>query len=335
VSFGRLEIRYPDGTSATVELTKRQMTLGRASDVDVPINDGQVSRRHVLLQCGPEGVRLVDAGSANGTYLGNTRLPAQQPIPLTDGAVVRIGQTLLRFVAAKGETAVQPEAPAASAPGAPDKPETETAIKPPAPAIVDSRPPSFEPPPPPSSPPVDEPAEPLGPASPPGVPTNYSTYLKYLPAIYSADDFLGRFLLIFENILSPIDRTVSNLHYYFDAQITPPELLPWLASWLGLALDERWPEAQRRALILAAVDLYQWRGTRRGLSEFLRLYTGLTPEIVESGMGKRGATEAEAFRFIVRVKVPDPAAVDRSVIETIINAEKPAHTGYSLEIIGL
>ena len=337
MSYGKLEIRSPDGKTATIELTKRQMSIGRASDVDVPIIDGQVSRRHALLLCGPEGVRLVDLGSANGTYLGTTRLPAQQPIPLPDGGVLRIGQTLLRFVAARGEQVVQPEAPAASAPGVPDKPETETAIKPPvpAPALAATRLPSFTPPPaPPAGPPVDEPAQSPGPSSPPGVPTDYSTYLKYLPAIYSADDFLGRFLLIFESILSPIDRTVSNLHYYFDAQMTPPELLPWLASWLGLALDERWPEAQRRALILAAVDLYQWRGTRRGLSEFLRLYTGLTPEIVESGVGKRGATEADAFRFIVRIKVPDPAAVDRSVIETIINAEKPAHTGYSLEIVG-
>ena len=167
----------------------------------------------------------------------------------------------------------------------------------------------------------------------PGVPAMASSYLKYLPAIYSADDFMGRFLLIFESILSPIDRTVGNLHYYFDAQMAPPEMLPWLASWLGLALDERWPEAQRRALILAAVDLYQWRGTRRGLSEFVRLYTGITPEIVEPGVGRRGATAADAFKITIRLRVPDPTQVDRAVVEAIIEAEKPAHTGYTLEIV--
>ena len=80
MAFGRLEISHPDGKLATVELTKRQMTIGRASDVDVPINDGQVSRRHATLLCGPEGVRLVDGGSANGTFLGTSRVPAQQPV---------------------------------------------------------------------------------------------------------------------------------------------------------------------------------------------------------------------------------------------------------------
>ncbi len=335
MSFGKLEIRYPDGKLVTVELTKRQMALGRASDVDVPVNDGQVSRRHALLLCEPEGVRLLDLNSANGTFLGANRVQPNQPIPLADGAVVRLGQTLLRFVAAKGTPVAAAEAPAPSAPSAAtalQRPETDTAIKPPA-AAAPGQPPAFSPPPEPPPPAGEETAEPPAAKSAPGLPTNYSNYLKYLPAIYSADDFMGRFLMIFESILSPIDRTVGNLHYYFDAQMTPPELLPWLASWLGLVLDERWPEVQRRALILAAVELYQWRGTRRGLSEFLRLYTGLTPEIIEHGVGRRGATEADVFRFTVRLRVADPAVVDRTVVEAVIEAEKPAHTGYTLEIV--
>src|SRR5260221_1842289 len=162
MSFGKLEIRYPDGKRATVDLSKRQMALGRASDVDVPINDGQVSRRHATLLCGPEGVRLVDAGSANGTYLGTNRLPANQPIPLADGAVLRMGQTLLRFIASKGETVAPAEPPAPSAPAPPTailRPETDTAIKPPAPA-ASARVPAFTPPPAPPPPAPEEAAEP-------------------------------------------------------------------------------------------------------------------------------------------------------------------------------
>ncbi len=335
MSFGRIELKYADGKTASVELTKRQMAIGRASDVEVPVNDGQVSRRHALLLCGPEGVRIVDAGSVNGTFLGASRLPAQQPIPLTDGATLRMGTTQLKFVAGSGEMA---EAPAPSAAAVPDKPDFETAIKPPSAATdtrppVPAKPPAFTPPPAgPVAPTAEGEAE--GPRrSPPGVPTDRSSYLKYLPALYSTDDFMGRFLLIFESILGPIERTVDNLYYYFDAQITPPEVLPWLASWLGLVLDERWPEARRRELIRAAVELYQWRGTRRGLTEFLRLYTGITPEIVETGVGRKTVTEAEAFRFVVRLRVPNPGSFDRAVIEAIIDAEKPAHVGYTLEIV--
>jgi len=332
MSYGRIDIKYADGKTASVELTKRQVAIGRASDVEVPLNDGQVSRRHALLLCGPEGVRLVDAGSVNGTFMGANRLPAQQPIPLADGATVRMGTTLLKFVAGTGELG---EAPAHSAVGVPDKPEMDTAIKGPGDTRppVPPGPPAFSPPPPPAAPVAVGSAPEAPRRTPPGVPEDRSSYLKYLPALYSTDDFMGRFLLIFESILSPIERTVDNLHYYFDAQMTPPEVLPWLASWLGLVLDERWPEARRRELIRAAVELYQWRGTRRGLIEFLRLYTGFTPEIVETGIGRKTVTEAEAFRFVVRLRVPNPAGLDRAVIESIIDAEKPAHVGYTLEIV--
>ena len=334
MSFGQLEIRYADGRTTTVELNKRQLVLGRASDLDVTVNDGQVSRRHATLLCGPEGVRIIDAGSANGTYQGATRLPANQPVPLADGAVLRMGATFLRFTAAKDTSAPVPEPEEApSAPRSAPGPEVATGIRPGAPPARETPPPAFTPPPPgPVEPPAPEEPSPIG--SVPGLPASQSNYLKYLPPLYSSDDFLGRFLLIFESILSPLERTVGNLHYYLDAQMAPPEMLPWLASWLGLVLDERWPEAQRRALILAAVDLYNWRGTRRGLSEFLRLYTGLTPEIIEAGAGGRRVTEADAFRFTVRVRVPDPALADRAMIQSIIDAEKPAHAGYTLEIIG-
>jgi predicted component of type VI protein secretion system len=202
MSFGKLEVRYPDGRLAIIDLTKRQVAIGRASDVDVPLNDGQVSRRHALLLCGPEGVRLLDAGSANGTFLGQNRIPPQQPIPLADGAVIRIGQSLLRFVAAKGEVVAPAEPPAASAPrpaappaaAAPvQKPETETAIKLPAaaagPSAPAAPPPAFTPPPEP--PPAEAAAEPPPPPSAHGDTKTYSTYLKYLPPIYAADDFMA------------------------------------------------------------------------------------------------------------------------------------------------
>ena len=41
----------------------------------------------------------------------------------------------------------------------------------------------------------------------------------------------------------------------------------------------------------------------------------------------------DAFRMVVCSPVPDPAALDQTVIETSINVEKPAHVGCSLAIV--
>jgi phage tail-like protein len=183
----------------------------------------------------------------------------------------------------------------------------------------------------------------------PVVPTTLtSSYLQYLPAPFHGDPFVGRFLLIFESILSPIERTIDNVATYFDPRLTPPELLPWLASWVGLELDENWPIAQQRQLVLWATRLYRWRGTRRALREHLRLYTGRTPLIVENFDGMRvgqdaalgvnstlGAGGARPHWIKVTVLSERPAELDERIVRQIIELEKPAHVGYTLQIRGV
>lgn len=169
--------------------------------------------------------------------------------------------------------------------------------------------------------------------APPGVPATRSTYLDYLPGLYQESEFLGRFLLIFEHILSPVDRTIGNISHYLDPDLTPPELVAWLGSWLGVVVDSRVPEERRRDLVKAAPELYRWRGTKRGLREYLRLYTGYEPEITEPTLSEIAANRNLAFRFNVRVRVPAGEPAPRAFIESIIDAEKPAFAACNLEIV--
>src|SRR5947209_6717506 len=112
-----------------------------------------------------------------------------------------------------------------------------------------------------------------------------SNYVQYLPAIFSEDPFVGRFLLIFESILGPLDARIGALPALYDPGKTPPDFLPWLAGWLGLVLDENWPLERRRALVREGAELYRWRGTKRGLGRYLELYTGVRPAIADTPQG--------------------------------------------------
>ena len=184
-----------------------------------------------------------------------------------------------------------------------------------------------------------------------------SRYLRHLPAIYKEDELMGRFLMLFESFWSPIEQQIDNLFLYFDPRMTPPELLPWLASWISLVLDERWPEERRRLLLRSAASLYRKRGTRQGLEEYLEIYTGARAQIVEHrahnfrlgpearlgpaiALGRRNVPHT----FTVLLRLPPVSAIGekeerarqelerRRKIETIIEAEKPAHTSYTLHI---
>lgn len=173
---------------------------------------------------------------------------------------------------------------------------------------------------------------------------NKSRYLEHLPGLYRDDEFMGRFLLIFESIMKPIENTVSNLPFYLDPMVVPESLLDWLAYWLDLVLDTTWPLERRRELVKSAAELYRWQGTKRGLSEYLRIYTGSMPEIIEYIPGMRLDRETqlgintvlgssgEGNHFIVSLAVDDENSVDIDVIRSIIEAQKPAHTVYTLQI---
>ncbi len=103
-----------------------------------------------------------------------------------------------------------------------------------------------------------------------------NTYLDYLPAIYKEDkasrQFLERYLSIFQTLFTGLDNTIENLETYFDAGGTPAGFLPWLAAWLAVSLEERWPERKKRAFIKRAVSFFNRRGTAPGMRDFLEFY---------------------------------------------------------------
>jgi len=171
-----------------------------------------------------------------------------------------------------------------------------------------------------------------------------SSYLEYLPALFRDDEFMGQFLLIFENILKPVENTVDNLALYFSPLMTPEPLLPWLASWVDLTLDPTWPEERRRELVKSAAELYRWRGTKRGLSEYLRIYTGSVPEIseyipgmrldqdTELGINTRLGSSGTGHHFTVTLELDESSEIDVNTVKAIIETQKPAHTVYTLQI---
>jgi len=83
------------------ELTGDRLSAGRDSSNRVRLCDTEASRRHAEFVRTPEGYRLVDVGSANGTFVNNQGV---KDVLLQPGDQVRIGQTVLVFSAGRTET---------------------------------------------------------------------------------------------------------------------------------------------------------------------------------------------------------------------------------------
>jgi pSer/pThr/pTyr-binding forkhead associated (FHA) protein len=81
------------GTS--LGLTDQQITVGRANDATLVLNDDYASSRHARLF--PQNGQWIveDLGSTNGTYLDRQKVTQPTPVPV--GVPIRIGKTVLEL----------------------------------------------------------------------------------------------------------------------------------------------------------------------------------------------------------------------------------------------
>ncbi len=79
----------------TLALDGQQITIGRADDATLVLNDDYASTRHARI-FPQDGQWLVeDLGSTNGTYLDRQKVTQPTPVPV--GVPIRIGKTVLEL----------------------------------------------------------------------------------------------------------------------------------------------------------------------------------------------------------------------------------------------
>jgi transcriptional regulator with PAS, ATPase and Fis domain len=85
----------------TFPLLRDEITIGRAPECDIVIDNNALSRRHARLCLAP-ALTIEDLGSRNGTRLRGARLEPGQPLALAVGEAFQIGQ--FHFVVARARS---------------------------------------------------------------------------------------------------------------------------------------------------------------------------------------------------------------------------------------
>jgi phage tail-like protein len=115
------------------------------------------------------------------------------------------------------------------------------------------------------------------------------TWTRYLPAIYRTQakdpELLERFLALYEGFFTDLDEQIDEMPRLFDPAVAPAVWLPWLASWVGIELDETWPDEKKRRAVAGAFAAAGKRGTPAGLREAVLFATGVDIRIVEPVLG--------------------------------------------------
>jgi len=182
-----------------------------------------------------------------------------------------------------------------------------------------------------------------------------SLYPSFLPVLYREVDLISRFLKIFEQAFEPASQAMDAMWAYLDPLSASEALLPFLAHWVAWPIDSRWDLAQQRRLVRHALEIYRWRGTRRGLRFYLHLYTDLPldehlsdetekhiriQEAYHQGFILNNARLGEdaalgggrPYHFTVHLRPERAEQVDEALVRLILDREKPAFCTYELYI---
>lgn len=160
---------------------------------------------------------------------------------------------------------------------------------------------------------------------------------KAMPAIYQDGDFGLRFLESLETLLDPVVGTLDVLPRYFHPTLAPRDVLDLLAAWLGLTVDESWPDERLREALSREGELSRRRGTRPGMQLALNIAFPNIPLRVEDGGGVTwstkpvSTTKAPPPSFIVYCDMPIPEKTQLAVAR-VIDQIKPVHVTYRLRV---
>lgn len=160
-----------------------------------------------------------------------------------------------------------------------------------------------------------------------------------LPGLFQDDGLAQRLTGALDEVLAPVVSTLDSLDIYFDPALAPADFVAWVGSWVGVIAEDAGPLHRQRALVAQAAELYRWRGTRRGVAEFVRLYTGTEPEIIESGgvswspVPEGAPPGSDEPLLVVRVRLTDPSEVAIRRLDALVAATKPAHIPHRVEVV--
>ena len=154
-------------------------------------------------------------------------------------------------------------------------------------------------------------------------------------------------------MLAPVIGVLDCFPAYLDPRTAPPDMVDWLASWVGLLAARKLPLARRRRLVARAAALHAWRGTPDAVRELVELAAtgpsswrsravpaGRPTRAPRSGLGPArprgaGAHDRRAGRPADDPAEPDDAdtPVDEDLLTRLLELVVPAHLPVRVDLV--
>lgn len=156
--------------------------------------------------------------------------------------------------------------------------------------------------------------------------------VRQLPRAMADDPVLAGFTAAFEEVADGLRERVDGLGAQVDLGLAPPEMLLYLASWLGLQLEPSNPVDDQRRLVRETGKLLGWRGTRAGVEGLLAAATGSRVTVTDGG-GVFGQDEPlPPPDPVVRVRLDHTGPLDEQQVRALLAQELPLGAVVELDV---
>ena len=154
--------------------------------------------------------------------------------------------------------------------------------------------------------------------------------LHQLPVAMVEDDFLARFLRIFQTVADTLLHQVDTLPHMFDPAVAPDGMVRLMGAWLGVDfIDSYLPDDVQRRIVREYSSLVQWRGTRQGVRQLIEMISG-EPATVEDSGGVYVEGESPGNPPHVKLTVASTGWATEVDLLRIVESELPASVTYEL-----
>jgi phage tail-like protein len=157
--------------------------------------------------------------------------------------------------------------------------------------------------------------------------------IHQLPMGMVEDDFLVRFLSIFQDVADTVVSQIDSLPHMFDATVAPPTMVRTLGRWIGLDwVDPSLPDALQRRIVREYFSLLRWRGTKRGMRQLLELITEQPASVEETGgIFQEGESPPDMGHVVLHVRSTGWAT--EADLLRIVRSELPASVTFELYVV--
>jgi phage tail-like protein len=154
--------------------------------------------------------------------------------------------------------------------------------------------------------------------------------------VLQEDPVVERLTAALDEVLAPALASLNCLPAYLDPKLAPEDFLAGLASWVGVLVNEDWPEQQRRDAVVHAVELHRCRGTAWGLQWQLDLMTEGRAQVTDSGKVTWSRTPtndepAQPAELVIKVSGMEAQALEAT--KALVAWAKPAHVPHRIEAV--